>query len=151
MNIWIDADSCPAVVRNHAAKIANKKNINIYFVANREIPVAKGFSRNMIICKTEKDAADDYILNNAEQNDLVITKDIEFAKRLVAKGITSINDRGTKFSDASIAELCAKSNLDLQLEQIGLVKHFKEEYDSKKFTLFANCFDRELQKLLNRK
>ena len=150
MNIWIDADSCPSMVRNHAAKIANKNNITIYFVANREIPLDSNFSRKMIICKQEKDAADNYILSNCEKNDLIITKDILFAKKLVKKNITCINDRGIKFTKDSISELCAKNTLDSQLEEIGLVKHYHEEYDKKKFTLFANCFDRELQRLLSK-
>ena len=148
MTIWIDADSCPSQVRNHTAKIANKNNIQINFVANKEISVAEGLQRNMIICEQTKDAADNYILEHSKNFDLVITKDIIFAQKLVDKNICAINDRGTKFTNDSIKKLNSKSSLDLQLEEIGLVKHHHEGYDRKKFTLFANCFDREFQKLL---
>ncbi|MDD5929779.1 MAG: DUF188 domain-containing protein [Spirochaetales bacterium] len=148
MTIWIDADSCPSAVRNHASKIANNNNIEINFVANKEISVSEGLHRNMIICEQVKDSADNYILEHTQKYDLVITKDIIFAQKLVEKGICTINDRGTKFTDDSIKKLNSKSSLDMQLEAIGLVKHYNEGYDRKKFALFANCFDRELQKLL---
>lgn len=148
MTIWIDADSCPSQVRNHTTRIANKNHVEINFVANREIAVAEGLNRNMIICEQTKDAADNYIIDNCKIFDLVITKDILFAKRLVEKGICAINDRGTKFTSDSIIKLSSKSSLDLQLEEMGLVKHYREGYDRKMFSLFANCFDREFQRLL---
>ena len=104
----------------------------------------------MIICEATKDAADNYIYDNADKNDLVITRDIVFADRLVTKGISTINDRGTIFNKENIKELLSTRDFDLQLANIGLVKHFNEGYDKKKFALFANSFDKTLHQLLNR-
>lgn len=146
--IWIDADSCPALVRNHAVKMGNKLNLKVIFVANKNIPCDLQLPFEMKICPHQKDSADNYIIANVKQNDLVITRDIVFADRLVKKGIATINDRGTIFSTENTKQLLNDRNFDLQLAQIGLVKHFNEGYDKKKFSNFANAFDKTINKLL---
>ena len=101
----------------------------------------------MIVCSDEKDAADNYILENAAEADLVITRDIVFADRLVSKNICCINDRGTIFSRENIKELLSERNFDFELAQIGLVKHYNEGYNKQKFAKFANCFDKIIHQL----
>ena len=103
VRIWIDADSCPVPVRNHTVKTAAKLGLQIFFVANKQIPCEYS-PFEMIICGNEKDAADTYILEHAGENDLVITRDIVFADRLVTKGVHAINDRGTEFTSEIIKE-----------------------------------------------
>ena len=150
MNIWIDADSCPALVRNHTVKMGNRLGISVFFVANKKIegPSKDGSGYKMIICPAEKDAADNYIYDNCSSGDLVITRDIVFADRLVERGICAINDRGTEFTREMIKERLSISDFDRQLAEIGLVKHHHEGYDKKKFAEFANSFDRVIHRLI---
>ena len=147
--IWIDADSCPKLVREFVLKYAENKNLEVNFVANKKIPSERN-NFTMIICPLKQDAADDYIVNNASQNDLVITRDIPLADRLVEKEITTINDRGTTFTKNNIKDKLADRNFDLQLAQIGLVNYKPNTYDKKNLTKFINCFDREITKLIHR-
>ena len=150
-NIWIDADSCPSLVRNHAVKMGSRLEIQVFFVANKNIPCTEPGKYEMIICEQQKDAADNYIISNVKENDLVITRDIVFADRLVEKNITTINDRGTIFTRENIKELLSTRDFDLQLANIGLVKHYNEGYDKKKFAAFANSFDKVIHQLLRKK
>ena len=147
-NVWIDADSCPSLVRNHAIKMSNKYNLKIILVANKKIHCDTNFPYEMQICSKEKDAADDFILENVKSNDLVITRDIIFASKLLNKNITTINDRGTVFDPENIVKFLSERDFNMQLAEIGLVKHFNNGYDKKKFSLFANAFDREINRLL---
>lgn len=147
--IWIDADSCPTLVRFHTQKIAASLNIKVNFVANKKIPGDPNYPFEMIICPQEKDAADNYILSNANEKDLVITRDILFAARLVEKSISVINDQGTEFTKNNMPEILSDRNFDFALAQAGVVKHFKSEYTKKQFTKFANCFDKVLHNLLS--
>ena len=79
-NIWIDADSCPLKVRNHVTEYAAKKNITVYFVANKKIECQSKNPFNMIVTDSSKDSADNYIFEHVTAGqDLVITKDIVFA------------------------------------------------------------------------
>ena len=83
--IWIDADSCPTLVRSYVTKYAAKENLTVNFVANKPVNSNNEFPFNMIVCSAEKDAADNYILEHAVESDLVITRDIVFADKLVSK------------------------------------------------------------------
>ncbi|MCR5437511.1 MAG: DUF188 domain-containing protein [Treponema sp.] len=147
IKLWIDADSCPLLVRNHVVKTAATTNLTVNFVANKNISC--DFNNfNMIITEQTKDSADNYIFENAGQKDLVITKDIIFASRLVEKQIAVINDRGIEFTTENIKELLSEREYNYNLSQIGLVKHFHEGYDNKKFKKFADCFDKVLNRLI---
>lgn len=146
-HIWIDADSCPLLVRNHSVKMAAKYNLSISFVANKNISCDENNPFEMIICTEEKDAADNYIFEHATSEDLVITRDIIFADRLVSKGIPCINDRGTIFNPNNIKKLLAERDFNLNLAEIGLVKHHSYGYDKKSFAAFANAFDKALHSI----
>ena len=150
ISLWVDADSCPSLVRNYVVRMGMKYHLPVFFVANKNIPIEEKGEYKMIICKEGKDEADNYIYDNVHENDLVITRDIVFADRLVQKDICTINDRGTCFTKDIIKERLSTRDLDLQLAQCGLVKHFHEGYDKKKFGQFANCFDKDLLKLRTR-
>lgn len=149
ITIWIDADSCPKLVREFVLKYAENKKLSVIFVANKEIPSSKS-NFKMIICPQEQDAADDYIVNNVQENDLVITRDIPLAVRLVDKSITTINDRGTSFTKDNIKQKLSDRDFDLQLAQIGLGGFKPNTYDKKLLTKFINCFDREITKIIHR-
>ena len=150
LRIWVDADSCPALVRNHTVKMATRSNIRTIFVANREVSVQQSGDFEMVICNKEKDAADNHIFENARIPDIVITNDILFASRLVSSGMCAINDRGTVFTPENVRERLSTRDFDMQLAQIGLVKHFHEGYDKKKFAKFAETFDRILHQQIRK-
>lgn len=146
-NIWIDADSCPLKVRNHVVDYSAKKGIKVFFVANKKIECQSKNPFNMIITDTQKDSADNYIFEHVKNgSDLVITKDIVFADRLVQNGIITINDRGTEFTKEIIKERLSERDFNLQLAQMGLSKSYHEGYDQKKFEKFCNCLDRVIIK-----
>lgn len=142
LHIWIDADSCPTLVRDYLIRSSAKLSIKVSFVANKAISTQEKAPFEMIICPTEKDAADNYILEHCTQNDIVITRDLLFAQKLIEKQVSVINDRGTLFSKENIGPLLTEREYNLQLAEMGLVKHFNEGYDKKKFSAFANCFDK---------
>ena len=152
LTIWVDADSCPSLVRNHSVKMGSKLGLNVRWVANKKLPEPDvEYSENcfkMIICEAGKDAADNFIFERCNDSDLVITRDIVFAGRLVEKGICCINDRGTEFTSEMIKERLSERDFDLRLAEIGLVKHHHEGYDKKKFAAFANSFDKVIHRLL---
>ncbi|MBO7136610.1 MAG: DUF188 domain-containing protein [Spirochaetaceae bacterium] len=151
----MDADSCPPQVRNHVVKYCSTRGISVYFVANKPVECA-GADQNsfgMIVTDSTKDAADNYIFEHVTGGtltnpspDLVITRDIVFADRLVTKGVHVINDRGTEFTPDIIKERLGERDLNLQLANLGFTKTYHEGYDAKKFEKFCNCFDRVINR-----
>ena len=148
--VWIDADSCPAPVRKHVIAFSSKHAVPAVFVANRAIPLgAQGASVTMQVCEAAAQAADDYIFAHCKQHDAVITRDIPFAARLVERDITVLNDRGTVFTKENIGERLSERAFSLNLAELGLGGGSKKSaYSPKAFKRFADCFEREMQKLL---
>ncbi len=146
MTIWIDADSCPAKVRDFVVNYGNSYSIPVHFVANKPIPSnSTGFT--MIVCEQKKDAADDCIVDSTQEADLVITRDILLAERLVKKGIRVINDRGFYFTVDNIQKKVEDRLMDLQLSDLGY-GGAKNGYSHKHFEAFAKCFETQMQTLM---
>lgn len=147
ITIWIDADSCPTLVREYVLSYAEKNNFSVNFVANKNVSSDKK-NYKMIICEKTKNSADDYIVSNAKKTDLVITRDVLLAERLVKKEIFTINDRGTFFSAENIKEKVEDRNYDFNLAQLGFSGSKTKSYGEKEFKKFVNCFEKIIKKIL---
>lgn len=141
---WVDADSCPSIIRNYLIKLAESGKIELIFVANKIIAEEKTIK--MIVCESGKDSADNYIFENAGEKDLVITRDIIFAARLVDKKITVINDRGTCFTVDNIQKRLEDREYDMQMAQLGFGSK-KKTFGEKEFSKFRDCLDRQLRRI----
>ncbi len=147
--IWVDADSFPLLARDIILKTAVRLNLNVIYVGNRNIPFSiKCELFSMRICEKSLDSADNYIYENVKKGDLVATRDIPLADRLVKKGICTINDRGKEFTTELCETMLAERNLSLMLSQAGvnLGKKFNT-YGKKEALEFSKCLDRVLEKL----
>ena len=149
--VWVDADSCPCLVRNYLIDYSEKLNVRLNFVANKNIPAGKTHSLfSMIITDRENQAADNYIFSNAKETDIVVTRDILLAERLVEKNITVINDRGKCWTKENIKERKSERDFSYELTMIGLGSAKANTYSKKEFAKFANCFDKEIHTLLKK-
>ena len=147
-SIWVDADSCPIPVKDIIFRFCKRLSLKLIFVANHEIPMPKSQLFQMIVCDATPDAADNYIVENALQNDIVITRDIPMASRLIEKNITTINDRGLLFTSENIREKLSLRNFNKELYDNGILSEKTSTFSKKDVNNFANCFDREIQKKL---
>lgn len=148
MQFWVDADSCPVPIRELIQRAAVRNGIKVFFVANRKIPLPDNSLFQMIVTSSKENSADDYIVENAEKNDLVITRDIPLASRLVEKKVDVINDRGTLYTESNIRERLSVRDFMLSLAMNGLKPESTSKLGKKEIHNFANCFDRIVQKKL---
>lgn len=151
MKIWVDADSCPAQVREILIRAAEREKISCLFVANRKIPFRKSHYAEMVEVDKGPGVADDYIHDKVEEGDMVITRDIPFAARLLEEGVVVINDRGGRFTPNEIREKLSLRDLMQEMRLSGLATDGQNRFGPKEVHSFANCFDRELRKMLPRK
>jgi hypothetical protein len=148
VKILVDADSCPKAARDLVLRRAATLKIQIIFVANRSIPGSNG--ARMVICPNTDNSADDRIVELAEGDDLVVTRDVPLAKRLVEKGTFVIDDRGRVFSQNNINELLSLRNFTVGLADNGLGIKRTANYGKKELKSFADSFDKILTKRLHR-
>ena len=149
MCIWIDCDSCPVSVRQHISTLAVQSSIKAIFVANHFISIDNINTPfvSFMLCEKGKDEADNLIFSSVSESDIVVTRDILFAQRLVKSGYSVINDRGTRFDEKNIEKFVSERNLSLMMSNLGLKKGYsKNSYSKKEFSAFCECLDREIAK-----
>ncbi len=150
-HIWIDADSCPSLVKDIVLQASVKNSLNVTYVANRNIPFSiQSPLFSMVICPGTEGAADDYIYSNVEFQDIVITRDIPLANRLIQKNITTLNDRGLIFTPDNVKKMLRERELSMMMSAIGVNKGARwDSYGKKEAASFANCFYNVLQSKLS--
>ena len=146
MQIFIDADSCPREAREMVLRFSARLGIQAVFAANRLIPGLPE-SAIMEICPAGEGAADDRIAALALPGDLVLTRDLPLAERLVDAGIRVLDDRGRVFTKENIKERRSIRDFVVGLAENGLDTERTASYGRKELNDFANSLDRELTRL----
>ena len=117
MQIYVDADACP--VKDEAAKIAARHGLIIHYVANSHMRLPFGENVKRVLVGNGADAADDWIVEQAEAGDIVVTADVPLAARAHKKGAHVIANSGKLFSEDSIGMALAMRNLMSELREAG--------------------------------
>jgi uncharacterized protein YaiI (UPF0178 family) len=148
LTIFVDADSCPKPAREMLVRAAKRRPLIVVFVANRPIPLELGPGIVMELCPSGEGSADNRIVELARKGDMVITRDIPLASRLVEKEILVLDDRGRVFTQDNIRECLSLRDFAVGLAESGLGIRGAASYGRKELKAFADSFDRELRRLL---
>jgi hypothetical protein len=142
ITIWIDGDSLPRdiralILRRHGKKTPSGQGVfEVRFVGTKILPDIP-FDRWTGV-DPGQDATDLYIEALAQPGDLVVTRDIPFAERILAKGVDCVNDRGERFDPKTIAERRSLRDAAAELRLLGLAPQpakagSRQETDKKRF------------------
>jgi uncharacterized protein YaiI (UPF0178 family) len=101
--VLIDADACP--VKDEVYRVAGRYAVPVRVVANAPMRVPAGLVE--LVVRPGFGSADDWIAEQAERDDIVITADIPLAARSLAKGARVLDPRGHAFTANNIAEALA--------------------------------------------
>ena len=102
MNIWVDADACPVVIKEILFRAAERTGIQLTLVANQPVRIPPSRHIKFIQVKSGFDVADNEIVNRLSQGDLVITSDIPLAAEVIEKDGYALNPRGELYSADNI-------------------------------------------------
>ena len=120
MQIYVDADACP--VKEEAAKVAARHGLIVHYVSNSHMRLPFGENIKRVVVSDGPDAADNWIAEQAQVGDVVITADIPLASRAIKKGAKVIAHNGKPFSEDSIGMALAMRDLMSQLRETGDVR-----------------------------
>ena len=138
--IFVDADACP--VKAETLKVAERHGMMVTFVANGGLrPSRDPMVRNVVV-SAGFDAADDWIAENADVNDIVITADIPLAGRCVEKGCIAIAPNGRLFDASSIGMATATRNLNQYLREAGEIDGRNAPFTQRDRSQFLQVLDR---------
>jgi uncharacterized protein YaiI (UPF0178 family) len=93
--------------------------------------------------------ADDRIVALARAGDLVITRDIPLAQRLVEASVMVIDDRGREYTPENIQERLSLRDFMVGLAENGLGKDRVAQYGKRELKAFADSFNQILARTLN--
>lgn len=113
MNIWVDADACPAPIKDILFRAAARTGVKVTLVANHPLRVPALRQVRFLQVATGFDAADHEIVNRLDAGDLVVTGDIPLAAEVLAKGGHALSPRGERYSADTIrAKLNVRDFMD---------------------------------------
>ncbi len=146
MQIYIDADACPKVIKEILFRAAVKRQIQLTLVANQLLycPPSK-YIRAMQV-SAGFDVADNKIAELIEQGDLVITADIPLAADVIARGAHALNPRGEFYTKDTIQARLTMRNFMDSLRGSGVDTGGPPVLSQSDRQAFANQLDRFLAK-----
>ncbi len=147
MQIWVDADACPSVIKELLFRAATRRKVNVTLVANQQVRTPKSEYIDTIVVPAGVDVADRRILELVESGDLVITSDIPLAADVVAKEGQALNPRGELYTDRNVGDRLAVRNMLDELRAGGEILSGPTSFGAKDKQLFANQLDRWLARI----
>lgn len=113
MNIWIDADACPAAIKEILYRAAERTKRQLTLVANQSLNIPSSRYIKLVKVAPGFDVADNEIVKRMSAGDLVVTADIPLAAEVIEKGGHALNPRGELYTPDNIkARLSMRDFMD---------------------------------------
>ena len=146
MQIWVDADACPVVIKEIIFRAAERLQISTTLVANQMLRTPPSRFIRAIQVPSGFDVADAHIVEQLAAGDLVITADIPLASLVIERGAYALNPRGELYTTANIQEILTMRNFMDKLRGAGVETGGPAAFSLADRQSFANQLDRFLAK-----
>ena len=137
--LFVDADACP--VKDEALRVAERLGLVITFVSNGGVRPSRDPMVRIVVVPQGADAADDWIVEQAQANDIVLTADIPLASRAIDRGCHVLGFTGKLFTPASIGMALAMRNLNQHLRETGESKGYNAGFRPADRSAFLSALD----------
>jgi hypothetical protein len=144
MKIWVDADACPAVIKEILYKAAERKRLEMTLVANRQMRLPSSRFIKFLKVTGGFDVADNEIVKRLSPGDLVITADIPLAAEVIEKGGHALNPRGELYTTDNIRDRLSMRDFMDGLRSAGVETGGPAPLNQSDRQAFANQLDRFL-------
>ncbi|OOC10632.1 MULTISPECIES: YaiI/YqxD family protein [Thioalkalivibrio] len=144
MKIWVDADACPAVIKEILFRAAKRTGVAMTLVANQPVRTPPSKLIDSIRVGSGFDVADNEIVRRLEAGDLVITADIPLAAEVIEKGGEALNPRGELYTRDNIRERLSMRDFMDTLRSSGVDTGGPAALGPRDRQAFGNALDRWL-------
>jgi uncharacterized protein len=117
LDIYIDADACP--VKDEVYRVAGRYGLQVTLVANSRMRIPNEAWITLEVVDGGFDAADNWIAEHVQPDDIVITADIPLASRCLKEGARVIGSSGKPFTESNIGQAVATRDLLSELRGAG--------------------------------
>ncbi|CAG73785.1 conserved hypothetical protein [Pectobacterium atrosepticum SCRI1043] len=147
MQIWVDADACPNVIKEVLFRAADRTQMQVTLVANQTIKVPPSRFISTLRVAAGFDVADNEIVRSVESGDLVITADIPLASEVIEKGGIALNPRGERYTPDTIRERLNMRDFMDTMRASGIQTGGPSTLNQRDRQQFANELDKWLQQV----
>lgn len=144
MQVLVDADACPVVVKEILFRAARRTQVCVTLVANQYLRTPPSRFIKALQVPAGFDAADERIVELVAAGDLVITADIPLAAAALDKGAHILDPRGNWFTRENIQERLTMRDVMDQLRTSGIATGGPAPYMPNDSKAFAGQLDRFL-------
>jgi uncharacterized protein YaiI (UPF0178 family) len=146
MQIWVDADACPAAIKEILFRAANRARVRVTLVANQPLRIPASPYIRFTQVPAGLDVADQRIVELLEAGDLVVTADIPLAAAAIEKQGHALNPRGELYTTDNIRERLSMRNFMDELRSSGVATGGPAVLHQRDRQAFANALDSLLAK-----
>lgn len=150
MQIWVDADACPVVIKEILFRAAERLQVMTTLVANQLMRVPGSRFIRALQVPAGADEADAEIVRLLSKGDLVVTGDIPLAAQVLEKGGFALNPRGEFYTDDNIAQQLTMRTFMDELRGSGVDTGGPAPFGQADRQNFANQLDRHLSRYVER-
>jgi len=149
IKIYVDADGCP--VKNEVFRVAHRYGLRVYVVSNSRLRIPQEALFELVIVNERFDAADDWIVEHVNENDVAVSGDIPLAARCLEKGARILDPRGRVFTEDSIGAALANRDLMAYLREMGNITRGPAPFEKGDRSRFLRHLDDVIQAALKAK
>ena len=144
MQIWVDADACPVVIRDILFRAARRTGVALTLVANQAITVPGSPHIRSIRVASGFDKADDEIVARMAPGDLVVTSDIPLAAEAIGKQGLVLSPRGERLTQDNIGPRLNMRDFMESMRASGVATSGPAAFSQADRKAFADQLDRIL-------
>lgn len=141
MQIWVDADACPKVIKEILYRAAERLGVMLTLVANQPLFPPRSQWIKTLQVPPGFDVADNEIVRRLAAGDLVVTADIPLAAEVIGCGAHALNPRGDFYSTENIRELLNLRDFNDTLRASGVQTGGPAALSHSDRQVFANRLD----------
>jgi len=148
LDIFVDADGCP--VKDEVYRVARRHGLGATVVSNARMRIPEEDRFTLVVVGDRFDAADDWIVEHAGRDDIVISADIPLASRCLKKGAVVLDQRGGEFTEDNIGAALAGRELSAHLRDLGTLTGGPPPFSARDRSRFLHRLDEAIRTIRRR-
>ena len=145
LHIFVDADACP--VKQEVYRVARRYQLDVTLVTNSWMRIPDERWLELEVVGNDFDAADDWIVEHVQPDDIVITADVPLASRCLKEGARVIGTTGKPFTENNIGLSVATRDLLAELRGAGEITGGPPPLEKRDRSRFLQRLDGAIQSI----
>ena len=147
LQILVDADACPRVLKEIIYRFAQRVKIKTTFIANQFLTLPNSTYLFSLVVSKGFDEADNQIIELSNPMSLVITSDIPLADKVIEKGGNVLTFKGQLIDKFNIKPILANRDFMTEMREAGLIETRNKKTEQRETSQFTNNLNNIISKI----